>query len=122
MARLNINDIPTTQSEMMKKDHQEFTDILNNIITLTTADQDSSSENAIDTELNKWLKHTEEHFAKEEELMLKANPPPYQVHKGEHDQVLKTLKDSISHWQLNRDKKSLPPIIQELLPEWFIQL
>ncbi len=53
MARLNINDIPTTQSEMMKKDHQEFTDILNNIITLTTADQDSSSENAIDTELNK---------------------------------------------------------------------
>ncbi len=53
--------------------------------------------------------------------MLNANFPPYQVHKEEHTKVLKIINDSISHWQLNRKKESLLPIVENLLPEWFIQ-
>lgn len=120
MPTLDVSDIPETQSEIMNHDHKEFVDILNSIITLAT-DENNKNENAIDAALDKLLIHTEEHFSKEEALMAQANFPPYPVHKAEHERILKILKDSISHWQLNRDRETLHPLLQELLPEWFIQ-
>jgi len=118
MPIINTQDIPVTQSDMMNNDHKEFVESLNKLMELVAI---LNNDKCIDTALEQLLTHTEEHFAKEESLMIQANFPPYPVHKNEHERVLKILREAINHWHLNRDRESLQPLLQELLPEWFMQ-
>ena len=73
---------------MMNHDHKEFVEILSSLIELLN---NSNNEGDIDAELENLQTHIKEHFSREEELMLKANFPPYTVHKAEHEQVLTLL-------------------------------
>lgn len=118
MRKLEYDTIPQTPSDMMNDDHREFVDNLNAIMKLVSQ---LNQEEAIDQELDKLLTHTKEHFAREEQLMLEGNFPPYPVHKAEHERVLKIIAETVNHWRLNRDRASLEPFLNDLLPEWFMQ-
>jgi len=119
MPKLTINDIPLTQSDMMNRDHGEFIIILNRLIDLTNQ-TDGNNNNEIDSVLDDLKRHTEEHFAREEGLMVRADFPPYAMHKGEHDRVLTMLRDTITHWKLNRDRKVMNSLANEQLPQWLL--
>lgn len=118
MTNLNISDIPLTKSEMMNHDHKEFVELLSSLIVLLN---NSNNEGDIDAELENLQTHIEEHFSREEELMLKANFPPYPVHKGEHERVLIIYKEAVASWHSDHDREQLITLLQIQLPEWFIQ-
>ena len=118
MPTIDMNNIPTTRSAMMNHDHKEFVEILNTLLTLL---DDNSEPNSITNELASLQTHTQKHFAREEELMLKANFPPYPVHKSEHERVLFLLKEAIANWGADHDKKKLTALLQDQLPEWLVQ-
>lgn len=120
MSMIDINDIPETKSEMMNRDHKEFVDILNMLIVMAH-NSAGNNETKIYAGFERLLEHARQHFLKEEELMLTSNFPPYAIHKREHDRILKILKDSTIHWQLNRDRKIIKSLIEDILPNWLIQ-
>lgn len=118
MTDLNISDIPITKSEIMNHDHKEFVELLNSLLALL---DNSDNEGEIDALLENLQTHLKEHFAREEELMLKANFPPYPVHKGEHERVLSLYKEVVASWQSGHNREQLITFIQTQFSEWFIQ-
>lgn len=119
MSKYSISDIPLTMSEKMNREHKEFINILNTLYDMVC--ESSNNDKQIDTELNHIYEHNTQHFRDEEELMQKSAFPPYKIHKGEHDRVLKILNDSIIHWQLNRDQEIIKDLVGSVLPDWFFQ-
>lgn len=118
MTKLNISDIPLTRSEIMNQDHKEFVEILRTILELL---DNSNNEGDIDAALEHLHTHLKEHFTREEEMMVKANFPPYPVHKAEHDRVLTLYQEAVASWQSTHNREQLTNLMQVELPEWFIQ-
>lgn len=119
MPKLTINDLPVTQSDMMNRDHAEFVLMLNKLIDLIENEADTNMLE-VDSLLAALHTHTQEHFSREEALMVRADFPPYPIHKLEHDRILTILKDSITHWRLNRNRKIMGTLLMEQLPQWLI--
>jgi len=120
MAKYSIKDLPLTKLDKMNQDHEVFINILNSLFDMI-CESDKNNEREVDAELNHIYEHTVEHFQMEEDLMRRANFPPYEIHKGEHDRVLKMLNDSIIDWKLNRNRKIIKNLVNSILPDWLIQ-
>lgn len=69
--------------------------------------------------LEELMKYTEKHFANEEKAMLQHKYPNYEIHKKEHAELVKAVKEF--QQQLQEGKNVLTNQIFQFLKDWVIK-
>ncbi len=116
MAHIDSAAIPQVAMAFMNDDHQEAVDMLNTILdSLETGD-----DLAVTEAMQAFYQHNIEHFAREEEQMLRVNFPPYSCHKGEHERVLEELRGVIEQWNQEYNRELLGLYLNETVVSWFV--
>lgn len=115
MPQLNPDTIPKVALDFMNDDHQEAVGLINGLLSCI------ESQNAIKvTELlTDLIHHNIEHFAREEEQMVRFNFPPYDCHRREHQRVLTELDNELAHWQKTNDFQHLKHYVSDTVVSWF---
>ena len=118
---MDFNDVPNVALDFMNRDHKEATDLINQLLSLISATENGEAKiEEINTLLAELFTHNSEHFAREEEQMLKFNFPAYPIHKAAHERVIAEMTTEISSWQRNNDLPRLKEYVGQTLPDWFI--
>jgi len=110
-------DYPQVALTFMNHDHAEFVALRDNLLGQLDA---HAPDKAVDSSLNELLTHTQHHFAEEERLMREVNFPPFPVHKGEHDAVLKDMATRVESWKQDRDADALRAWLDKNVGDWFV--
>jgi len=113
-------DVPKLGVEFMDRDHADFVALVDEVRELLQSPSEDRVE-ALDHAVRSILKHSEEHFAREEEAMVAVGFPPYPVHKAEHERVLNRLRQILEQWQTSRDGALLTEFVEGELLDWFDQ-
>ena len=95
----------------MDETHQEFTELLNQILATP-----------VDRQLllyRQFIAHTEAHFAQEERWMQATGFPGDHCHAGQHATILETMNAVAVHFE--GDDKDIITRMAEALTEWFPQ-
>jgi len=116
MTRIDAGAVPTVAIEFMNEDHQEAVELLNLLLEALS----EGTEDEVTASLQNFYVHNREHFAREEEQMLRVNFPPYGCHKGEHDRVLAEIKEVIERWETDADREALLNYINHTVLDWFM--
>lgn len=118
--RLNPDNIPLVSINFMNQTHQDELVIVNSLMEKIEA---RLSGNQNDIEISKqlahWLKHTQAHFARENELMQETGFPAFSVHSDEHEIALNRMQTVIDAWEQNKDIELLKDYVFTLWPNWF---
>jgi hemerythrin len=118
----NGRDIPKVALESMNETHYEEAVLVAKLNGLLERQQTGESLGTeIDVQLEEWLKHTQAHFSRENDMMVEHDFPPYPVHRAVHDEALKLLSFNVQQWRENRDIQALSQYVQEIWPEWYLQ-
>ena len=121
---LNEDTIPHVDIDFMNNTHFEEIEMVKEIGKLIAAYQENdmpsdSETKKITQSLEVWLQHTQEHFARENKLMLEINFPMYPVHSGEHETVLENMAGVVKAWQSDNDIELIAEYVFSLWPTWF---
>jgi len=113
--------IPPVAVASMNETHHEEVKLVNELARLLHEAQAGESDTqAIDEALDRWVSHTEAHFARENELMEKYGFPPYPVHAQEHATVLDEIHHLQSAWHQQRELEPLVDFLFQRWPQWFV--
>ena len=110
MALIDKNGLPIVGYDLIDRDHEEFVAQLNQL--------DSASNSDFSALFQQLQEHTEQHFDRENSLMLKFAYPGEIEHKSEHQRVLGEFKQ----FRSRVDKGMIAfgrSFIRERLPQWF---
>jgi hemerythrin len=110
-------DYPQVALEFMNRDHAEFVALRDSLLGQLDACPPAA---AVDALLDELLSHTRHHFAEEERLMREVNFPPFPVHKGEHDAVLRNMSTRVEDWKQDRDAERLRAWLDKDVGDWFV--
>jgi len=116
MTQLNPAALPKVAVDFMNNDHHEAVELINTLL----ADIEAKDADKVTQGLQDFLQHNTEHFAREEEQMIRINFPPYGCHKGEHERVLAELQAEIQHWQEEQDFNHLHHYLSETVVNWLV--
>ncbi len=108
---------PQVAVEFMNRDHAEFAGLRERLLDALSGDVHNAT---IDGLLAELVDHTARHFADEEQMMVEAGFPPYEVHKAEHDHVLAEMQARGSRWSQDTDVDALRRWIEKDVGDWFI--
>lgn len=108
---------PQVAVEFMNRDHAEFAGLRERLLDALSGDVHNAT---IDGLLAELVDHTARHFADEEQMMVEAGFPPYEVHKAEHDHVLAEMQARGSRWSQDTDVDALRQWIEKDVGDWFI--
>ncbi|EAR61271.1 bacteriohemerythrin [Neptuniibacter caesariensis] len=114
--QLNPSVIPQVALDFMNEDHGEAVELVNQL--LIAIESDSSTK--VSELLKAFFEHNQEHFAREEEQMIRVNFPPYSCHKGEHERVLEEMKTVISEWEASEDRSALQSYLTDTVANWLV--
>jgi len=118
---IDHNDIPQVSQDFMNNTHSEEVDIINTLFDeILLYEKGESSVEKVDTLYQEWVKHTVEHFTREEVEMLEAEFPAFNMHKQAHDQELAQMNKVFQAWKKDHDIKILKGYFIEVVPEWLI--
>lgn len=95
---IDKNNLPIVDMDFMNETHYEDVDLINDLYkNIELYNQDSSLENFENLKMKykEWIEHTVNHFATEEEEMVKRGFFAYPFHKGEHDAKYRRDKSSL---------------------------
>lgn len=115
-TQLNPSAVPQVALDFMNEDHGEAVELMNQL--LTAIESDSSTK--VSELLKAFFEHNQEHFAREEEQMIRVNFPPYSCHKGEHERVLEEMKTVISEWEASEDRSALQNYLTDTVANWLV--
>jgi len=73
------------------------------------------------TKLEALLTHTREHFERENKNMQKYSFPAYDMHKSEHDRVIRELDYNILEFRNRKNFEAIQAYICEETPAWLNQ-
>lgn len=128
MTLLNPSEVPHVALDFMNDDHATATKMANQLHQSITAARNGNDNNShinnnshITQLLTELYEHNAEHFAREEAQMIKANFPPYDCHKGEHERVLVQMQEVLKTWQDAHDLSALEHYLSDIMVPWFIQ-
>ncbi len=122
MTLLNLSAVPHVALDFMNDDHAIATEMANRLHQSITSARNGNDNNSHITQLLTDLyQHNAEHFAREETQMIKANFPPYDCHKGEHERVLAQMQEVLKTWQEAHDLSALEHYLSDVMVPWFIQ-
>lgn len=110
-------DYPQVALTFMNRDHAEFVALRDSLLGQLDAQSPAA---AVDVSLDELLSHTRHHFAEEERRMREVNFPPFPVHKGEHDAVLKDMATRVEDWKQDRDAERLRVWLDKDVGDWFV--
>ncbi|WP_415901304.1 bacteriohemerythrin [Neptuniibacter sp. QD29_5] len=114
--QVEVTDIPKVAVDFMNDDHAEAVTLLNQLFNTLETGNDSE----VDGALSDFYQHNAEHFAREEEQMIRINFPPYTCHKGEHEHVLEEMRETQQQWQANHDRAELSSYLKDTVIPWFV--
>jgi len=118
---ISHEDIPQVSQAFMNNTHEEDVELINALFEEILAyEKGSENTEQIDKMYQEWIEHTVKHFTTEELEMIEAEFPPYPIHKGEHDKVLRQMKEVFSAWQESREIKILKSYFIKFIPQWLI--
>lgn len=98
--------------DFIDADHEEFITLLN--ATVAAPDGD------FPTAFRALVRHTREHFARENALMDATSFFASTIHKGEHTRVLAEMEHFANHLA-NGNIACARAYVAERLPDWFVQ-
>ncbi len=108
---LTWNEGLQTGDARMDDTHEEFVDMLNQLLATPT-----------DQQLPLYLQfveHTKEHFAQEERWMVATGFAPDNCHASHHATIMETLHAVVEHYE--KDDQDIITRLAEALVEWFPQ-
>lgn len=110
-----FDELPQVAMPFMNAVHQEELQLVNELLIQLNSNAPAGK---IDSILSTWIKHTIEHFEREENLMQAYSFPPYPVHKMEHEQVRETMTIVQQNWLDTRDTEALMQYIEQDWRPW----
>ncbi|MCG7871594.1 MAG: hemerythrin family protein [Candidatus Thiodiazotropha lotti] len=114
------DQIPLVELEVMNQVHREEVELINQLGTLLINGFEAKPEiEKITQSVMAWIDHTQEHFERENKMMMEHGFPAYPVHKGEHDQVLLRLESLQAQWLKEFNLEALADFIFIEWRNWF---
>jgi hemerythrin-like metal-binding protein len=113
MDYFNWRDELSVHNELIDHDHHTLIDMVNE---LHRAVEMGNGYLILSDILNRLVVYTNEHFQREEELMLSIDYSEYNSHKEQHKKLLARVAD-LQH-ELNRDRVQIALDTAELLRFW----
>lgn len=110
MALIEKNSLPIVGCDLIDRDHDEFVALLNQL--------DSASNADFPTLFRQLQEHSEQHFDRENKLMLQYAYPGEIEHKSEHFRALgefKQFKTRVDNGMIVFGRS----FVRERLPQWF---
>jgi hemerythrin len=110
MALIEKNTVLIVGYDLIDRDHEEFIALLNQL--------DSASNADFPVLFQQLHEHTEQHFDRENQLMMQFAYPGEIEHKGEHQRVLgefRQFKTRVNKGMITFGRS----FIRERLPQWF---
>ncbi len=122
--QLNTDTFTKVSIDFMNNTHFEEIDMVKHIADATInytlikipSKEDKSKITAL---LQQWLEHTKAHFERENKLMLQTLFPAYEIHSGEHANVLQQMQGMTDQWQSTFDIDAVIHYVFDLWPAWF---
>ena len=119
---LNTTAIPHVAIDFMNDTHFEEIEMVKTLGELIVAYQeDDNNLEKITHSLHKWLQHTQEHFDRENALMMEIQFPAYPVHSDEHERALTEMTEIVKEWESSNDIELIADYVFSLWPAWFDQ-
>ncbi len=115
---IDKQELPLVTVDEMNAIHFEEVDLLNSLIILI---EDKADDAQIGENLYTLIEHMQAHFSFEEKLMQSHRYPMYQLHKGEHDKVLREIRYVEMEWRSRKDRDELQDYLKENIPMWLDQ-
>ena len=103
----------SVEVDSIDKQHQKLFDMLNGLHDAMKVGKGSETVPLI---LGELVQYTREHFASEENLMLRAGYPDYGKHKAEHDKLTRDGMHMVR--DLEQGKIALTMDLQDFLRQW----
>jgi hemerythrin len=120
MPLIDLASIPRTELPFMDADHQLEASLLNELAGAVEAlGAGGGSTEALLERFDALLRHTAEHFERENEAMRRSGFPPYPVHRGEHDRVLGEMRAVRDAFAGGGPLEVLRRYVVEATPAWF---
>ncbi len=116
MPAITSETIPRVEVDFMNEDHLEAVELIGRVQRAIKAIDMIKISAALET----LYQHNVEHFAREEEQMLRLRFPPYACHKDEHERVLAELQQVINQWQQGQDCELLGHYLDDSLSSWLV--
>lgn len=113
---INKESVPVIALDSMNDVHFEEVEMLNAFYDQLKDENTTFTE--LKPQFDAIVQHTIDHFAGEEEKMLKYGFPPYPVHKGEHDRLLERATVVKQEWESTQDKAFLADFLERELRPW----
>ncbi len=107
----------STNIDKFDADHKHLIALFNNVYDRVFQCEDIDAERELtDETLNELGDYARDHFAAEEELMVKFNYPEYKDHKEKHDAFISEVNKLIEEHVEGRGALSFPTFL--LVKEW----
>jgi hemerythrin len=117
---VDLDRIPQVALPFINDDHREEARLLNALHEALQALRPGGSPQPVLERFQALLRHTREHFGREEEAMRRASFPPYPVHKEEHERVLEEMEAEGKAFGASGDAVRLGRYVGEAVPAWFV--
>lgn len=120
MALVYVEQVEHMDFDQMQEKHENEIKILNEVDKLATQVQiQKKGWEELEQKLDEYIAHVKEHFAFEEELMLKHDFVSYDMHKMAHDMFLADLNYAVMAWKNRGDIGKVINFIRKT-PEWIV--
>jgi hemerythrin len=120
MGLIYAEQVEYMSLDQMQETHESEIKILNEIEKLAVGYQRGTTKlNVLESKIDEYIKHVQEHFANEEELMEKYDFHAFEMHKMAHDMFLMDLNYASMHWKQHGDLDKILNFIYKT-PEWII--
>lgn len=121
MPLIDLESIAQVPLAFMNADHRGEANLLNE---LADAVEGLGGEGGARPEVlrrfDALLAHTDEHFERENQAMVRAGFPALEIHKAEHDRVLAELREVRDAFAQGGPLEPLRRYLVETVPPWFV--
>lgn len=120
MGLIYIEQVEYMSVEQMQNTHEDEIAILNAIdkIAINYSRGEATLEE-LETKLDEYIEHVNNHFKNEEELMEKYDFPSFEMHKMAHDMFLADLNYSVRSWKEFGNIQKIINFVRKT-PEWIV--
>jgi hemerythrin len=119
MALVDLEQIPHVALDFANQDHREQARLLNEVQAALVEHRSGGPREPVLERFAALLRHTREHFEREEAAMRRTRFPPFVVHKSEHDRVLEEMATEEARFLDSGDAERLWRYVSAAVPEWF---
>ena len=121
ILQLKASEFSQMSTPFMQDTHEEEITMLNELYRLFARVRNGEEALQLEEKVDTLVKHTHDHFERENEQMRIHHFPPYLIHKQVHDQHLAEMDEVVAKWKRSGDIKPLMTFFEETTPEWMRQ-